>query len=147
FIFRNLFAVEPDDGRLLGRNTARDDSLLIWVYAPGAIDRHLITGRTMQYLTGLKLAPLMGRQAATVRPESGMLSPFGYPRAIDPLFICADEDAEWLGTIAGSSERCAFALREFPSCTSVFSLAPPTEDVIRHLARRVGIEPGSRDEQ
>ncbi|MFO8079132.1 MAG: hypothetical protein R6V07_02395 [Armatimonadota bacterium] len=147
FIFRNLFTIEPDNGRLLGRNTARDDSLLIWVYAPGAVDRHLITGRTMQYLTGLKLVPLMGRQTATVRPESGMLSPFGYPHAIDPMFICADENAEWLGTIAGSSEQCAFALREFPHCTSVFSLAPPTEEVIRHLARRAGIDPGSHDRQ
>jgi hypothetical protein len=146
YIFRDVFTIEPGDGRLLGRRTARDDALLIWIYAPGAIDRHLITGRTMQYLTGLKLVPLMGRNTGAVSPESDMLSPFGYPHPIDPLFICADEDAEWLGTVPGQSGRCAFALREFPHCTSVFSLVPPTEEIVRHLARRTSVEVPSRAE-
>lgn len=141
YVFRNVFTIEPEMGRLLARNTARDGSLLVWVYAPGAIDQHLITGRTMQYLTGIKLAPMAKRARVTVRPETGMLSPFGFPGPISPVFFSADERAEWLGTMGdGDPARCGFALRKFEHCTSVFSVAPPTEEVLRHLARRTGIE-------
>lgn len=141
YIFRDLFTIEPEQGRLLGRNTARDGSLLIWVYAPGAIDRHLITGRTMQYLTGIKLAPLARRGKLVVTPESGLLSPFGFREPVSPWFMSADERAEWLGTIrSGNSDFCGFALRTFPHCTSVFAAAPPTEEAVRRLAERTRIE-------
>ncbi len=141
YIFRNLFTITPERGRRLARNTCRDGSLLIWVYAPGAIDRNLITGRTMKYLTGIRLTPLTKRGKLIVEPESDLLEPFGFARPVSPWFISADEDAEWLGTVRGGSrESCGFALREFDGCTSVFTAAPPTEDVIRHLADRAGID-------
>lgn len=146
YVFRDVFTIEPEDGRLLARNTCGDDSLLVWIYAPGAIDRFLITGRTMQYLTGIKLSPLAAqRSRVTVTPETELLTPFGFPHPISPVFISADEDAEWLGTIAGTDPaRCGLALRRFAQCTSVFSVAPPTEEVIHHLARRSGIDITSR---
>ncbi|MFW5868318.1 MAG: hypothetical protein ACOCX2_10910, partial [Armatimonadota bacterium] len=141
YVFRDVFTIEPDQGRLLGRVVGRDGSLLVWLYAPGAVDRHLITGRTMQYLTGIKLAPLLQRAGVTVRPEADLLSSFGLPHPVTPLFISVDEDAEWLGALGSNEpELCGFALREFPHCTSVFSVAPPGEEVLRHLARRSGIE-------
>ncbi|MFW6437897.1 MAG: hypothetical protein ACOCZ7_02680 [Armatimonadota bacterium] len=141
YVFRNLFTVEPEEGRLLGRVTCRDKSLLVWVYAPGAVDKHLITGRTMQYLTGIKLSPLLKQGSVTVKPEAGLLPEFGLPHPVSPRFISVDEEAEWLGTLgSGEPERCGFALREFPHCVSVFSLAPPNEQVLRHLARRSDIE-------
>jgi hypothetical protein len=141
YVFRDLFTIEPEAGRLLARNTCRNDSLLVWIYAPGAVDDYLITGRTMQYLTGIKLSPLHHRGRVVVQPESGLLGQFGLPQPVSPVFISADEGAEWLGTLAGSDPaRCGFALREFDHCTSVFAAAPPTEEVLRHLARRSGID-------
>ena len=141
YVFRDVFTIAPEDGRLLARVTCRDKSLLVWVYAPGAVDKHLITGRTMQYLTGIKLSPLLQRGTVTVTPEAGLIPQFGLPYPISPLFVSVDEEAEWLGTVgSGDPERCGFALREFPNCTSVFSLAPPTEQVMRHLAKRSSIE-------
>ncbi|MGI5817562.1 MAG: hypothetical protein ACOX9R_05630 [Armatimonadota bacterium] len=145
YVFRNVFTITPDEGRLLGRNTARDGSLLVWVYAPGAIDRHLITGRTMQYLTGIKLSPLHQRGSSTVRPENRQFGSFGFPHPVSPRFISADERAEWLGTINdGGTNRCGFALRKFDHCTSVFAAAPPPEEMLRHLAGRSGITVATR---
>ncbi|MFW6155724.1 MAG: hypothetical protein ACOC7J_00280, partial [Armatimonadota bacterium] len=145
YVFRDQFVISPEDGRLLARNTCREGSVLVWVYAPGAIDRHLITGRTMEYLTGLKLAPLTGRGKLVIAPQSDLLSPFGFPHPVSPWFISADEKAEWLGTVErGESEFCAFALREFSHCTSVFAAAPPSEQALRLLADRSGIELASQ---
>ncbi len=139
YIFRDLFAIEPEQGRLLGRNTARDGSLLVWVYAPGAVDQYLITGRTMQYLTGIKLSPMVRRGRLKIAAESSQLDSFGFRDPVSPWFASVDEDAEWLGAIEGT-ELCGFALRKFPYCTSVFAAAPPSERVLRHLAQRSGIE-------
>ncbi len=139
YIFRDVFTIEPEQGRLLARNTARDGSLLIWVYAPAAIDDYLITGRTMQYLTGIKLVPLVSRGRLRIAPASSQIPAFGFSGSVSPWFVSVDEDAEWLGTIEGT-ERCGFALRKFPQCTSVFSAAPPPEEAVRQLARRAGID-------
>lgn len=141
YVFRNLFVISPEDGRSLARNTARDGSLLVWVYAPGAVSRHLLTGRTMEYLTGLKLTHLARHGRLRVEPAERGLRPFGFDAAVSPWFISADERAEWLGSLAGvEGDLCGLALRNFGHCTSVFSAAPPTEEVLRHLARIARVE-------
>ncbi len=136
YVFRNLFVIAPDDGRRLSRNVARDGSLLVWVYAPGAVSRHLLTGRTMQYLTGIKLTHLARDGVLRVQPSDRSLGAYGFDAAVSPWFVGADEHAEWLGSLAGTdSDYCGLALRTFEHCSSVFSAAPPTEEVLRHLAR------------
>ena len=141
YLFRDLFVAEPEQGRALAQNTARDGSLLVWVYAPGAISGHYITGRTMEYLTGIKLSPLTKRGKLIVTPVGGSFPAYGFSGVLDPWFISVDERAEWLGTVPGGDEGfCGLALRKFPHCTSVFSAAPPSEQLLQYLARRSGID-------
>ncbi len=146
YLFTDTFTITPEGGRALARNACSDGAMLVWVYGPGAIDEELLTGRTMSYLTGLKLSLLLSRGPLRVTLDAAAALPgvstqtWGL-RSGSPRFFCADESVEWLGTVEGT-EFCGFALKSFADCTSVFSAAPslPAE-VLCGLARRAGITP------
>jgi len=140
WLMADVLTIRAEDGRRLARATCRDGALLIWVYAPGAVAERLITGRTMEYLTGIKLVPLHSRGRVSVTPAMAEAGPYGFAQAVSPRFISADEHAEWLGSIAGT-EYCGLSLRSFPRCTSVFSAAPPSAEVLRQLCHRADVEP------
>lgn len=160
YLFPDLLTIAPEDGNRLGDQVARDDAVLVWVYAPGAVTEDLLTGRPMSYLTGIKLTLLDARGPLRVRvdafgslPGSGLDAPltYGLPEGA-PRFFCADQAVEWLGTLVDGATRpargddedrlayCGLALKRFRDCSSVFSAAPlvPAE-VLRGLAGRANL--------
>ncbi|MEA3246557.1 MAG: hypothetical protein U9Q74_10420, partial [Gemmatimonadota bacterium] len=152
YLFADALTVEPDAGRALARNTCHDDALLVWVYGPGAVTERMITGRTMKYLTGMKLSLLASRGPVRVCTDGVALTHSGAPEgpatygvaSVWPRFLCADDRAECLGTLEGT-EFCGLALRRFEDCTSVFSAAPPPSQVLRGIAARAGQRPWVTD--
>jgi len=155
YFFADQMTISPEDGRTLGTTIARDGAMLVWVYGPGSVAERLITGRTMQYLTGIKLSLLPSRgplqtriDAAASLPGSGIDGRPVYGLAAgSPRFFSADERVEWLGTLVQPEpdpdmDFCGLALRRFPHCVSVFSAAPLLPaGLIRGLAGRVGVTP------
>ncbi|MEA3403190.1 MAG: hypothetical protein U9R79_18250 [Armatimonadota bacterium] len=148
YIFADLLTAEPEDGRALARFAFREGAMLIFIYGPGAVAEQRITGRTMKYLTGIKLTLLPPRGPLRVAVDAADALPGVGAEGLSyglgsgaPRFFSADERAEWLGTLAGT-EFCGLALLRFPHCTSVFSAAPllPPE-VLRGLAARVDVAP------
>ncbi len=155
YFFADLMTIAPEDGNRLGAAAARDGAMLVWVYGAGSVGERMITGRTMQYLTGIKLSlwpsrgPLRTRiDAAASLPGSDLQAGtvYGLPAGA-PRFFSADESVEWLGTITGIDpdadlQFCGLALKRFPDCTSVFSAAPLLPaGLIRGLAGRAEIVP------
>ncbi len=157
YFFADLMTIAPKDGNRLGATVARDGAMLVWVYGAGSVAENLITGRTMKYLTGIKLSLLPARgplrtriDAAAALPGSGLQGTvvYGLP-AGSPRFFSADESVEWLGTLAGIDpdadlQFCGLALKRFADCTSVFSAAPMLPSgLIRGLAARAEITPNA----
>lgn len=157
YFFADQMTITPEDGRRMGTAIARDGVMLVWVYGAGSVTEQLITGRTMKYLTGIKLSLLPGRgplqtriEATAALPDSGLQGKpvYGLPAGA-PRFFSADESVEWLGTLVGAEadadlQFCGLALKRFPQCVSVFSAAPLLPPgLIRGLAARAGIRAAS----
>ena len=155
YFFADLMTIAPKDGSRLGSTVAREGAMLVWVYGAGSVAEGMITGRTMKYLTGIKLSlwPSRGSlqtriDAAASLPGSGLPGGvvYGLPAGA-PRFFSADESVEWLGTVTGIDpdadlQFCGLALKRFPDCTSVFSAAPLLPaGLIRGLAGRAEIAP------
>ncbi len=148
YLFADAFKVEQAERIQIVNTLCRDRNLLIWVYAPAAIDKRMITGRTMRNLTGLKLS--LTTSAGPLRVEIAANSPllddhvatglsYGTGERF-PLFFSGDDKADRLGTLA-ETEFAGLALREFGNCIMAYSAAPPIPaEVLRGLLRRVEIE-------
>jgi len=148
YLFADAFKIKQAERIQLVNTLCRDHNLLIWVYAPAAIDKRMITGRTMRNLTGLKLS--LTTSPGPLRVEIAANSPLlddhvatGLSYGIGerfPLFFSADDKADRLGTLAGT-EFASLALRDFGNCIMAYSAAPqiPAE-VLRGLLRRAEID-------
>ncbi len=144
YLFADAFKVAQAERIQLVNTLCRDRNLLIWVYAPAAIDKRMLTGRTMRNLTGLKLS--LTTSPGPLRVEIAANSPvlddhlatglnYGAGERC-PLFFSADDKADRLGTLA-ETEFAGLALREYGNCIVAYSAAPPIPaEVLRGLLRR-----------
>ena len=147
YIFPDAFDVSIDQRRTLVETLCRDRRTLLWVYAPAAVDKYMLSGRTMKNLTGIALSLLTtpGPLQVEVSPQSPMLDEhvaqgltWGMARC-RPRFFAADDKADRLGQLVGT-EFGGLAVREYSNCISFYSAAPAVPaEVLRGVFRRAGL--------
>lgn len=147
YLFLDAFKVDYQQRVQLVSDLCQERRLLIWVYAPAAIDKYMISGRTMMNLTGIKLSFVTtpGPLRVQVPPNSPLLDSHlatGLSYGADqcfPRFFSADDRADRMGMLEGTA-FVGLSVREYENCVSVHSAAPgiPAE-VLRGLLRRIGL--------
>ena len=140
YLFVNVFHVNDRRlGEILSR--IRNPGVTsIFVYAQGIAGDSLSVENT-ERLTGLKLALDTTGQTIQVRTagsQGATSGTYGPPAALSPLVYSIDEEAEVLGTVAGSS-RAGLVRKRIGGACSVFSSAPcMPADLLRDLFAKAG---------
>ncbi len=147
YLFLDAFKIDRQERMTLVNSLCRDRNTLIWIYAPAAIDTHMLTGRTMKNLTGIALSLMttpgairvkIGANSPTLDDHASVGLTYGSGAGF-PLFFSADEKADRLGTLAGT-EFNGLATREYNNCIMMYSAAPGVPgEVLRGLLRRAGL--------
>ncbi|MCD6360554.1 MAG: hypothetical protein J7M38_06760, partial [Armatimonadetes bacterium] len=147
WLFLDAFRLNREERVQIVDRLCRDHNLLIWVYAPGAVDTHMLSGRTMKNLTGIKLSftTTPGPLRVRVPANSPLLDEhmaeglqFGVGECF-PLFFSADDRADRMGALMGT-DFVGLAVREYSNCVMAYSAAPAVPaEILRGLLRRAGI--------
>ena len=119
--------------------------VLVFLYAPGLYKNGRLDPFAMEDFTGIRLAlkedptPLrvtLGDPPHLPKPLHNLS--FGTDADVAPYVTVADPDAAVCGRLP--SGEPAFAIRQYPSWTAVFSAAPMLpSSLLRHLAERAGV--------
>lgn len=157
YLFLDAFYFDAKSRQQLVDVLNNEQAMIVWVYAPGAIDTGL-GGRTMKELTGLTFARPMRRlprtgketdaEADAARSDVGLLQvkvgeaggySYGSPVAVTPRFACVDDQADIRGTLAGT-DLGGLAVKQSGDLKMVWSAAPHLPaGLLRGLATEAGV--------
>jgi len=161
FLFLNAFYMDDRTRAWIRENLCRDGKTLVWLYAPGLINRDLSTDN-MSELTGVDLRmddvscenfvrltdlehPFTagGHHFGIVYDGwvfSGFSNHFGVHKPMGPLFYVEDPDAIELGRYSYDSSKVSFAVKDLGDWRSVYVSTPfVPEDTVRKIARDSGV--------
>ncbi len=141
YIFVNMFSTDAATRAAISAKVRKNNAVALWCYAPGLLNGQTFDDRTMQELTGLKLRhemkllPLQLQASKTDHPilrHGGTMPSYN----VGPVVWCEDPGAEVIGKAGGKD---ALALRKFDNWTSVYTLMPPTKEMLAGLQEFAGV--------
>ena len=142
YIFLNSYYMTPAKRRLIHQKISRNQAITIWCHAPGYLtDSGRSTG-AMKQLTGFSFAERGNKSRSTLQltgkhPFTQYMTSGKEEFNPNPLFyVLPDKDTTVLGTLNGSP---VLAVRKNGCGTQVFSMLPPSAELIRGICRTAGI--------
>jgi hypothetical protein len=161
YLFLNAFYASDETRRWIRERLCRDGKTLVWLYAPGFVNRDLSVAN-MRDLTGINFGmddvscenfvrltnldhPFTagGHHFGIVYDGwvfSEFSNHFGVHKPMGPLFYADDPDAVELGRYSYDSTKVAFAVKDFGDWRSVYVSTPfIPEDTVRKIAHHAGV--------
>lgn len=142
YIFLNSYYVTPEKRELIRKKISRNQAITVWCHAPGYLSE---TGRsrdTMKQLTGFSFAERRNNVRGTLQlkgkhPFTQYMTSGTEEFNPTPLFyVLPDSRTTVLGTLNGFP---VLAVRKNECGTQVFSMLPPSADLMRGICRTAGI--------
>jgi hypothetical protein len=148
YIILNTYRLSDKQRQVISAKVKRNNSTVVWCYAPGYLSEKGFSTETMRELTGINIKE--NRQEAILHLDivnhsspitrySGKQKASGYK--FGPIFSVEDKDAEILGLAAG---KPALVVKKFRKWRSVYSLMPLTKELLMGLADYAGVHVYSR---
>ena len=146
YIFLNAFRLDDARRAALKKELCKDGRIALWIYAPGYIN-DTASVAYMKDLTGFNFVENRHPWPSFMfirnfnHPLTSSLSQdlfWGTDSHLGPLFYLDDKEAYMLGDVVMAQGTCqpGFALREFPSWTSIYMADPNVpSQVLRSIAR------------
>lgn len=143
YIFLNAFRIEEPMRRAIHEKVRREGKTALWVYAPGYVGADDFSEGGMRDLTGITL-----RAHVESRKGEWELTGAAHPVTarmpgreewtwlVGPVFSVDDPDAMVLGR---TGSRASLAIKEVEGWRSVYSLLPPTRELLQGLCRAAGV--------
>ncbi|MBO4632246.1 MAG: LamG domain-containing protein, partial [Lentisphaeria bacterium] len=142
YVFLNSYYVTPEKREIIRKKISRNHAITVWCHAPGYLSEIGRSRETMKLLTGFSFAErgnnvrctlqLTGKHPFTQDMVSGKeeFNP-------NPIFyVRPDAETTVLGTL---KDFPVLAVRENECGTQVFSMLPPSADLMRGICRAAGI--------
>lgn len=142
YVFLNSYYVTPEKREIIRKKISRNHAITVWCHAPGYLSETGRSRETMKQLTGFTFAErrnntrstlqLTGKHPFTKDMVSGKeeFNP-------DPIFyVKPDDRTTVLGTF---KDFPVLAVRKDECGTQVFSMLPPSADLLRGICRAAGI--------
>jgi hypothetical protein len=155
YIVLNAFALDAKARQAVRKVVARDDKTVLWVFAPGAIDR-TFSGSAALDLTGLSIgfvtheAPVRVRILDPSHPlvdglPKGMA--YGTTASTGPIFYALPNRGDIIGMVgvparpnADARDWPGLLFAEMEDWTSIYSAAPNVPvDILRGIARHAAV--------
>jgi hypothetical protein len=141
-VFANTFAIDKQQRDYIRKKIAKDGRTLIWLYAPGFINKTKCDANNIIDATGIGIAQSDISQPAhiSVAEKAGIpAAKFGLDFAISPLFSVIDGNAQSYGVYAGTS-NIALAKKKLPDSTAWFCGLPLAgSDLMRAILKEAGV--------
>jgi hypothetical protein len=149
YIILNAYRLNEKQRQMISAKVRRNNSTVVWCYAPGYLSEKGFSTETMRDLTGINLKENRGEAVLRldiVDHSSPITRYVGKQKFNDykfgPVFSVDDKDAKILGLVAG---KPALAVKKFKKWRSVYSLMPLTKELLMGLADYAGVHVYSRD--
>ena len=142
YIFLNSYYMTPAKRRLIHQKISRNQAITIWCHAPGYLTDSGRSPGAMKQLTGFSFAERGNNSRSTLQltgkhPFTQYMTSGKEEFNPNPLFyVLPDKDTTVLGTLNGSP---VLAVRKNGCGTQVFSMLPPSAELIRGICRAAGI--------
>ncbi|MBQ7649523.1 MAG: beta-galactosidase [Victivallales bacterium] len=144
YIFLNQFSATPEQLAAIHTKLRRNHATALWLYAPGYLDGKQFNLDNMERLTGLSFSEHRETKQFTTAPTGDLknVPPFTSP-ALGPFFTAnTKDDTAILGT---SDNMVTLAATEAHGFRSVWSLLPPSIEMLTALCDLAGVHVYSRD--
>ncbi len=144
-IFLNAFAVSAAKRAFIEMRVKKQGRSILWLYAPGYIQRDGFSTESMRSLTGINLALHDGADSQVRLVKADILSnlssdiEFGFEKEVTPLFQVDDPDATVLGRYV-SDGAAAFGYKKFGDHTAYYcAVGNVPHALYREIARAAGV--------
>ena len=143
YIFLNSYYVTPEKREIIHKKIARNKAVTVWCHAPGYLSEKGRSLETMKQLTGFTFAEKAGNNSGGSLQLTGK-HPFTQYMisgkdefSSNPIFyVRPDAKTQVLGKLKGFP---VLAVRKNECGTQVFSMLPPSAELIRGICRAAGI--------
>ena len=144
YIFLNQFSANPEQIEAIHAKLKRNHATALWLYAPGYLDGKQFSLDNMTRLTGLSFTEHRETRQFTTTPTGDLkdVPPFTSP-ALGPFLTASPKDGI---TILGTcGDATTIAATEADGFRSLWSLLPPSVELLTALCEQAGVHVYSRD--
>jgi len=162
YLFLNVFHLTEEQRRMISEKVRRNNSTVVWLYAPGFADDKVLSLEHTCELMGMKLkyevrnCDLLTRISDDSHPiTKGLGTNYQFGRAIlhdeldfpndhevwrpSPVFYVNDAEAAVLGRLC-DGDQAGFCVKEFANWRSVYIASPAVPArLLREIARWAGV--------
>ncbi len=142
YVFLNCYYVTPEKIELIRKKISRNQAVTVWCHAPGYLSESGRSRSTMKQLTGFSFFEQRNNIRGTLQltkkhPFTQYMISGTEEFNPDPVFyVRPDSKTEILGTLNGNP---VLAVRKNECGTQVFSMLPPSAELMRGICRTLGI--------
>ena len=142
YVFLNSYYITPEKMEVIRKKISKNQAITVWCHAPGYLSKTGRSLKNMEKLTGFTFAEKSNTSRATLQltgthPFTQYMISGKEEFNPTPLFyVKPDAQTTVLGTLKGHP---VLAVRKNECGTQIYSMLPPSADLMRGICRAAGI--------
>lgn len=150
YIFLNQWSVNTEQMKMIKAKIGKGNAVSLWIYAPGYLDGKKFSTANMEQLTGFKfeefreMREVGGGMKFAAGSEIGGGTPAPQPRKAGPFFSVPPQDGCRILASWDNGRFNSVAVKEMKDRRSVWTLLPPSREMLTGLCGYAGVHLYSR---